>query len=213
MRRGSSRDCSRALVLALIAAGLLALAAPAAARDRVVTMRTPPGPGPASFDRAFVHQVGPASGKKVLVLMPGTIAGAGDFSLVADYLVDRIKGLQVWAIDRRSQALEDTSMFKAALNGDATLQQMFDYYLGWLDGASPPSHVAFRNPSDGGAPFARGWGMKVALNDARAVVRRAGEHGRRVVLGGHSLGASLPRPTRPGTSRAGRASRTSRGWC
>ena len=62
--------------------------------------------------------------------MPGTEGGAGDFTLDARYLVKHDRGLQVWAIDRRTQALEDTSAFAAALRGQIPLQQAFDYYLG-----------------------------------------------------------------------------------
>src|SRR5207344_3454145 len=134
-----------AALTAVALAAMLALAGTAQARDRVVTMKTPPAPGPKQYDRVFVHEFGPASAGKVLVLMPGTVAGAGDFTLTAKYLTENIRGLQVWAIDRRTQALEDTSMFKAALRGDATLQQMFDYYLGWIDGATPPTHFNFKD--------------------------------------------------------------------
>jgi hypothetical protein len=176
------------MVAAALALGLLAPPA-APARERMVAIKAPPAPGPASYDRVFVRQFGPAGGRKVLVLMPGTIGGAGSFTLIARELVKRIHGLQVWAIDRRTQVLEDTSMFRAALRGTVGLQEMFDYYLGWIDGATPPTHWANRDPNN--FPFARGWGMKVALSDARAVVRRARRGGREVVLGGHSLGASL----------------------
>jgi pimeloyl-ACP methyl ester carboxylesterase len=174
-----------------MAAGMLLAAPPVQAGDRgIVTVRAPDAPGPARFNRVFVHRFGPASGEKVLVLIPGTNGGAGDFSLTARYLTRHIDGLQVWAIDRRSQALEDTSVFRRAARGQATLQEMFDYYLGWLDGASPPKHFQFLNGED--FPFARRWGMKVALRDVRAVVKKARHGGRRsVVLGGHSLGASL----------------------
>jgi pimeloyl-ACP methyl ester carboxylesterase len=114
--------------------------------------------------------------------MPGTIGGAGDFTLVARNLVKRVPSLQVWAIDRRSNALEDTATFAAAEAGQIPLDQAFDYYLG--------GSFRFRGANED--PYARDWGMAVALNDARAVVRRARSHGRRqVVLGGHSLGASL----------------------
>ncbi len=177
----------------LLAAALtvwLLLVAPAAARDAVATVRAPDGPGPAKFDRVSVHKFGPATGDKVLVLMPGTQGGAGDFTLTARYLVDRIAGLQVWAIDRRTQALEDTTVFRRALREKVSLQHAFDYYLGWLAGASPPNHFQFLDANS--FPFARQWGMKVALRDAHAVVRQARAGGRReVVLGGHSLGASL----------------------
>ena len=176
--------------LALVAVALTS-PGPAMARERVITVPTAPEPGPAQFNQVTVHQFGPASGKRILVLMPGLVGGAGDFTLAARYLVKRVDGLQVWAIDRRTQALEDTSTFAAAENGAISLQQAFDYYLGWItNNGNPPNHFEFR-PSDAD-PYARDWGMGVALNDARAVVRLARRHGRRqVVLGGHSLGASL----------------------
>ena len=61
----------------------------------------------------------------MLILVPGTQGGAGDFSLVGPELVKRVKGLQVWAYDRRSQAFEDHKGF-ASGNPD----QAFSYYLG-----------------------------------------------------------------------------------
>jgi pimeloyl-ACP methyl ester carboxylesterase len=156
----------------------------------VITVPTPPEPGPSQFNQVTVHQFGPAKGKRIMVLMPGTQGGAGDFTLDARYLAKHVPGLQVWAIDRRTQALEDTSVFAAALHGQTSLQQAFDYYLGWItNGGTPANHFQFRTGKD---PYARDWGMSVALNDARAVVLKARAHGRRqVILGGHSLGASL----------------------
>jgi len=172
-----------ALALAGTVAALALTAAPALARERVITVPTPPAAGPAQFNHVTVHQFGPASAKRVMVLMPGTQGGAGDFTLDARYLVKREPGMQVWAIDRRTQDLEDTATFAAAESGQIPLQQAFDYYL---NGGG----FHFRGPDDD--PYAREWGMGVALNDAHAVVELARNHGRRqVVLGGHSLGASL----------------------
>src|SRR5919198_812279 len=119
----------RTLCLALLAA--LALAAPAAAAERTVAIPAP-GPGPAGTDKVYVTKVGPGSAKPVLLLMPGYQGGAGDFTLVAREIVKRVPGLQVWALDRRSQSLEDTSMFAKGPRGQATVQQGFDYYLGWI---------------------------------------------------------------------------------
>lgn len=172
-----------ALALAGAAAAFTFAATPAVARENVITVATPPAPGPAGFNHVTVHRFGPASAKRVLVLMPGTQGGAGDFTLDARYLVKRVRGLQVWAIDRRTQALEDTATFAAAKRGQIPLQQAFDYYLNG-DG------FRFRGADED--PYAREWGMSVALNDAHAVVQLARNKGRRqVVLGGHSLGASL----------------------
>jgi pimeloyl-ACP methyl ester carboxylesterase len=183
--------CRRiAIVLVAGAALTLALAGPASARENRITVNTPAGPGPAQYNKVFVDQYGPKDGKRVLVLIPGTFGGSGDFTLDARELVKRIPGLQVWAIDRRSAVLEDTTVDQQTLKGQKSLQEMFDYYLGWLDGATPPTHYTFLQSSN--FPFAREWGMATALNDARAVVQRARNKGKRsVVLGGHSLGASL----------------------
>jgi pimeloyl-ACP methyl ester carboxylesterase len=178
-------SCRTRALLWLAGAVLLlgAMAGPAMARERLITVGAPPAAGPPQFNQVAVRQFGPKSAKRVLVLMPGTQGGAGDFTLDARYLVKHVRGLQVWAIDRRTQALEDTATFAAAEAGQIPLQQAFDYYLN-LGG------FHFRGPNED--PYARDWGMAVALNDARAVVRRARNHGRRqVILGGHSLGASL----------------------
>jgi pimeloyl-ACP methyl ester carboxylesterase len=191
--------------LRLILGGMIAvgvavlLAAPASAGERMIRIDAQ-GPGPTTFDGVDVHQFGPKRPDRVLVLMAGTAGGAGNFTLVARDLVERVKGLAVWSIDRRSQPLEDTSRFESALAGEIDLQQMFDYYLGWLtNGGMPADHFEFLDTST--VPFAKRWGMKNALKDARKVVKRArrvvGKRSRReggdkkVFLGGHSLGASL----------------------
>ncbi len=178
------------VAVALVMVGCLAVTtAPAAAVDKLVTF-TSEGPGPESLDKVYARQIGPKRAGRVLVLMPGTAGGAGDFTLLARDLIKRVDDLQVWAIDRRSQALEDTSVFAQALEGQKSLQEMFDYYLGWVtNGGNPADHFDFLDAST--VPFAREWGMEVALTDARKVVREASKKGREVILGGHSLGASL----------------------
>ena len=160
--------------LLLAAVLVLLLAAPASAD--VITVKGGPAAGPAKYDRVFVERFGPRKAKRVLVLVPGFYGGAGDFSLVGPEIVRRVRGLQVWAVDRRTQALEDTKGFDG---GDPAAAQA--YYLG--GGGFAPL-----NGTD--LPFAREWGLKVALRDLRRVVVRARRGGRSVVLGGHSLGAS-----------------------
>jgi hypothetical protein len=160
---------------ALTIAALLALAAPAAAIDRYVPMRVPPGPGPAKYDRVFVQQLGPKSARSVLVLVPGTNGGAGGVVPVARDIVRRVRGLQVWIVDRREQAFEDTSAFRS---GDP--QRAHDYYLGFR----------YRRVAGEDAKYVSRWGLKLQLADLRSVIRRARAGGRRVLLGGHSAGAS-----------------------
>ena len=92
-------------------------------------------------------------------------------------------------MDRRSQALEDTATFADALAGRITPQQAFDYYLGWL--ANPAIAPHFQPLDQAQFPFAKQWGLSLALQDVRRVVLSARRQGKRVILGGHSLGASM----------------------
>ncbi|MGK2932457.1 MAG: alpha/beta fold hydrolase, partial [Solirubrobacterales bacterium] len=170
-------------LLGLVACGLTASAATAAdGGGRSFVVKTPHVEGPAKYDKAFVTAYGPARAKNVLILMPGTFGGAGDFTPSAKVLVKRDRNLQVWALDRREQALEDTSMFEKGMKGEATPDEVFDYYLNF-NGYSLVDTTEM--------DYARNWGMKTVLNDTRAVVNRARKAGKRVALGGHSVGASL----------------------
>jgi hypothetical protein len=159
--------------LALI--GALAVCAPAAAVDRYVRMKAPPGPGPARYDRVWVQQLAPARAEQVVVLVPGTQGGAGGITPVARQIVRRVAGTQVWIVDRRQQAFEDTAVFERR-DPDAAL----DHYLGFR----------YRRVLGEDVPFVANWGLATQLRDLRMVVLRAARRGRRVVLGGHSAGAS-----------------------
>lgn len=185
----------RRLLLTAVAPAALALggavvgSAPAAAAERVITVPSP-GPGPAATDRVKVLQQGPRNAKKVLVLMPGTSAGATNFRPMATAMLARLPGWQIWSVDRRENGLKDESVLRRARTGQVTGQQLFDYYLGWLGNPTPPaSH--FRPVPDASVPYARDWGMKVAVEDLHRVIALARRGGRRVVLGGHSLGGTI----------------------
>jgi hypothetical protein len=175
-------------VLALLLA--VAPAAPAAVPVRFERLEGFRAPGtPARLDKVGVLQIGPRSARNVLVLSPGTSAGAAYFAPVAKTIVQRAKGWQVWAVDRRENLLEDHSLLDQGKAGMATARQVFDYYLGWLANSSITTH--FQLIPDGSVAFARTWGMRVEVEDLRRVVMAAGRGGRRVVLGGHSLGGSI----------------------
>ncbi|HEV2874460.1 MAG TPA: hypothetical protein VGW14_04865 [Thermoleophilaceae bacterium] len=164
---------ARLLVLALVAS--LVLCGPAAAVDRYLPMKGAPAPGPARYDRVWVQQLGPRDFERVVVLVPGTNGGAGSITTVARDIVRRVPRTQVWIVDRRQQAFEDTEVFERR-DPDAAL----DHYLGFK----------YRRVLGEDARFAAEWGLRVQLADLRRVVRRAGRGGREVVLGGHSAGAS-----------------------
>ncbi|WP_246204243.1 alpha/beta hydrolase [Streptomyces tailanensis] len=131
------------------------------------------GGGPVTSDRVHVLKVGPRDAATVLVLVPGMFGAANDFRLVARDLVAAVPGVQVWAVDRREENLSDRSGFLGA--------DPLGYYL---DGR-------YRSQDPAASGFVGGWGLGLALADLRAVVLAARAGGRRrVVLGGHSWGAT-----------------------
>jgi len=180
---------SRLLLLPAAVLTALVLAGPASA-ETSVAIKVGPAPGtPAKYDKVFVTKFGSPKAKKVLVLIPGTNGGAGNFTLVARQIVKRLPSFQVWAMDRREQALEDTSRMEQAFKGAITPQQALDYYLGWIANPAISPHYAPLQGKD--YAFMKNWGMRVNLDDTRRVVLAARKGGRTVVLGGHSLGASF----------------------
>lgn len=177
-------------VLALVAA-LVLWAAPAANGavrfERIAGYDEPATPD--ALDRVGILKVGPRRAPNVLVLNPGTSASAAYFRPVASVIARRSEGWQVWSVERRENRLEDHSVVDRAKAGEATAQELFEYYLGHLTDPSVTDH--YEAVPDAEVPYARGWGMRVAVEDLRRVVRRAGRLGGEVVVGGHSLGGSI----------------------
>ena len=179
------------LAAAIVVGVTLAAFAPSASAAEFSWMAGFDDPAtPDSLDRVGVLKVGPERAKNVLVLNPGTSAGAAYFKPLAEEVVSETDGRwQVWAVERRENQLEDHSLLDGAKLGIATPQQVFDYYLGWLVDPSVTTH--FELIGDSSVAFARGWGMNVQVEDLHRVVQAARKGGRRVVLGGHSLGGSI----------------------
>ncbi len=121
----------------------------------------------------------------ILILMPGIFGGATSFEVLARELVASRAGLEVWAIDRRANGLEDRSAIRKSLrtrNPDTA----YRYYV--EDAGTPSGFNAVPEEELG---FMRRWGLVTHLRDLHAVVARANERAETVVLGGHSLGASI----------------------
>ena len=183
------------------------------AADTVTTLDGFDAAGPAKYDKVKVVKTGPdASAKNVLVLVPGTSAGAPYFRPLAADLVGALKGWQVWAVERRENLLEDHSRSTRPSASTPARRAVFDYYLGWIGGRVPQHFEPQRDRATSRSP-AR-WGMDVAIGDLRRVVRSARRGGRKVVLGGHSLGGNIAATLRDlGLRRARRARATSRASC
>jgi pimeloyl-ACP methyl ester carboxylesterase len=183
------------LVLASVAVAL-ALAAfpwPAAAREIAVRFERLDGfvsPGtPPELNKVGVLKIGAKTARNILILNPGTSASAAYFAPLAKTIVTRVKGWQVWAVERRENQLEDHSVLDQAKDGMVTGQQLFDYYLGWL--ANPAVTTHFQLIPDADVAYAKEWGMNTEVEDLRIVVQSALPRARRLVVGGHSLGGSI----------------------
>jgi pimeloyl-ACP methyl ester carboxylesterase len=144
---------------------------------------------PAKYNKVGVIKVGPRHAKNVLVLEPGTSAGGGYFVPLAEWIVAKTPGWQVWSVERRENLLEDQSELNKAKAGHATGRQLFNYYLGYLANSRVKHH--FKLLDNGRVGFAKQWGMTVAVEDLHTVIAAARRLGGKVVLGGHSLGGSV----------------------
>lgn len=144
---------------------------------------------PANLNVVGVLRVGDPKADNVLVLNPGTSAGAGYFLPLAKTIAKDMPDWQVWSVERRENYLEDQSELDLLKQGRVSPADFFDFYLGYIGNPSVTHH--YSPVPDSAVPFARGWGMNVEVQDLRVVVRAAARHGRKVVMGGHSLGGSI----------------------
>ena len=121
----------------------------------------------------------------VLVLMPGLFAGASGLDILARQLVASAEATEVWVIDRRANALEDRSAMLTALE-QRDPQIAYDYYV-----TNAETDEGFQPIPPEELGFLAFWGLEVHLRDLHAVVTQAEATAERVILGGHSLGASI----------------------
>lgn len=182
-----------AFTLAIFASAMLLTvgATTSSAATSVMTIDGFKAPGtPARYNKVKVVKQGPAKAKKILVLVPGTSAGATNFGPLANGMLAKLGGKwQIWSIERRENLLEDHSYLEKYVDGEVTNKQAFDYYLGWI--LDPSISPKFTPKTTEETTFAKQWGLNVAVQDIKRVVNRANRHGRSVVLGGHSLGGSI----------------------
>lgn len=188
-------------------ASVLVDASPVAIRREVLKIAVPaPPPNPQASQHAetppennFVRLVRyrvdsdpPRPARAIAVLMPGFLGGAGSFDPLARALVRRSTpdaAIEAWAIDRRSNLLEDHhGLDVAEVRGDPELAG--GYYFGGteLEGR----RFAGMLPQDQAAYMSE-WGLTTTISDLHAVLALIPQAARKghVVLIGHSLGASI----------------------
>jgi hypothetical protein len=135
----------------------------------------------------------PAPARAIVIAYPGFIGGAGSFDALARNLVERAADdgvvLEVWAIDRRANLLEDRRGVDAAeAAGNAEIAQGYYFGVDTIDGERFPGFLFSTEVS-----YMSEWGLATHVDDLRAVIALIPEASRRghVFLMGHSLGASF----------------------
>lgn len=162
-------------------AGVVALTDPARRSLEAVPARRAVRPGtpvrgtPAALNASVTVRYGSGSPSAVLLLMPGYLGGAGSFDRLARQIVTLQPRWAVWAVDRRSNLLEDHAPL---LGRDLSAL-----------GGVVRSGVPVRSPAS--LPFMKDWGLDTTLRDWRAAVLEARRLTPNVFIGGHSMGGTL----------------------
>ncbi len=142
--------------------------------------------------RVDTGSAAPKPARAILLLMPGFLGGAGSFDSLARAIVRRSTAdapLEAWALDRRANLLEDRTGIEAAL-----AQQNADVLTGYYFAGAAVNGTTFAGfQTQQQVDFESEWGMATTIDDLRAVIALipAEQRQARVVLAGHSLGASI----------------------
>ncbi len=133
----------------------------------------------------------------VIVLIPGYMGGANSFNYLGRQLVSMAEAdtetgsLEVWAIDRRGNCLEDlTGMNAAEIAGDIGIA--VDYYYNGTD-IGGKTFQGFLNDDD--VPYLSEFGLKLLMDDIWTIITSLipdqTTRNQTVFIGGHSMGGSL----------------------
>jgi hypothetical protein len=153
---------------------------------------TPPEQNEVRVIRYRVDADPPVAARAIVVMMPGFLAGGAAFDGLARAVVRRSTAtdpLEAWAIDRRANLLEDTwGLDVAEVTHDTS--NATNYYFD----QQPVEGKTFAGVLGGGQiPWESEWGLATTVGDLRNVLSLLAPADRksRVVLLGHSLGASI----------------------
>jgi len=131
--------------------------------------------------------------RAIVLLLPDLLAGANSLSILASEIVTISAGeIECWAIDRRSNLLEDaTAMIEAETH--ATREASLAALAAYSNHPSGRGGYLANHPFEV-SRFMAEWGLDVHLRDARAIVAeartRVGSSGK-LLLGGGFLGAAM----------------------
>ena len=159
-----------------------------AACDKLVFLRTKRTAGPAD----------PADADTVLTAQPGVLEGASAFINVGSNLVarawsERSKNVEFWAIDRRSNCLEDINGLEAAFAANDPSALIDYYYRGASQGGE--TFDGFLGKSSPDVAWLKKMGMDQTLRDWNEVITRGlpnlADRQQKLYCGGHSLGGII----------------------
>lgn len=146
----------------------------------------------------FRHKDGPAdpsAADAVLTAMPGNLAGAGHFDILARNVIhdaaEQGKHVEFWALERRSNCLEDRRGILAATQAHDYRVALDYYYNGKaIDGQT---FKGFYSSED--LPFLADFGVAQTVRDWHAVLTRGipdpAVRAKKVFCGGHSQGGLI----------------------
>ena len=122
--------------------------------------------------------------------MPGYYGGAGDFTLDAREIVKRVPGPA--GVGGRPPLAGARGHRRASPTRSPGASASSRPSTTTSAGSPNPAIQPHFQPLDPAQfAFAKQWGLSLALQDVRRVVLSARRQGKRVILGGHSLGASM----------------------
>ncbi|MFO0692195.1 MAG: hypothetical protein U0230_01435 [Polyangiales bacterium] len=163
---------------------------PSANPDATTNAATPSRLNATQVVRYRVDARTPVPVSAIVLAMPGFLAGAGTFDQLARILVRKSAAegtpIEVWAIDRRSNLLEDLrGMDTAEARGEPEIAYAYYHQLAKVGGQEFPGYLEQRD-----LLFESEWGLVTHVEDVRRVVALVPEAERRghVFLLGHSLG-------------------------
>lgn len=153
---------------------------------------TPPEYNKVRVVRYRVDSDPPRPARAIAVLMPGFLGGAGSYDPMARAIVRRSTAddaYEAWAIDRRSNLLEDhhgLDVAEVKQDPDMAMRYYFE-----SEPAAEKSFAGFLGQSQ--LDFASEWGLETTIGDLKKVIDLVpqAERKSRVFLVGHSLGASI----------------------
>ena len=170
---------------------------------RVPGITAPPNPTtstatPAELDATQVVRyredvTPPKAARAIVIAYPGTFGGAGSYDALARALVKRGatsgETTEVWAIDRRSNLLEDLrGMATARVAGNTEIAQGYYYRSDTIDGTP---FAGFRDQDE--VAYMSEWGLTTLVEDVRRVIAivPAADRQAHVFLMGHSAGGGV----------------------